>query len=88
MDYTTKHRRSYIYDFRLVWWKKIIIALLLVVIPGCGLVTREDSVSSPASETEPVHLTITYAMGDGAHHKGIQTIINDFKNRISTCKFR
>ncbi|QOS79399.1 extracellular solute-binding protein [Paenibacillus sp. JNUCC31] len=79
MDYTTKHRRSYIYDFRLVWWKKIIIALLLVVIPGCGLVTREDSVSSPASETEPVHLTITYAMGDGAHHKGIQTIINDFK---------
>lgn len=80
MNHITNDLGSWILDFRLVWWKKIFIALLvLTVISGCEIIGSDHTVPSPASETEPVHLTITYAMGDGAHHKGIQTIINDFK---------
>lgn len=80
MDHINNDRRLWIIDLRFVWWKKLIIALLvLTVTSGCGIIGSDNVLPSPASETEPVQLTITYAMGDGAHHKGIQTIINDFK---------
>lgn len=79
MDHLTKDRGCLL-DFKLICWKMRVIALLsLTIISGCSFVGRDNTLPSPVTETEPVHLTITYAMGDGAHHKGIQTIINDFK---------
>lgn len=56
-----------------------LLLLLLLVFTACARMEPEDIVSSATQETKSVQMTITYAMGDGAHHRGIQTIINDFK---------
>ncbi len=57
---------------------KIVLILFFFVLTGCSFDGNDNDLSS-VTDKEPVHLTITYAMGDGAHHRGIQTVINDFK---------
>lgn len=78
MANSTQPHPPYLRAFKLIYLKKISLVLMLLVITGCEMIPK-DSFASSVTEIEPVHINITYAMGDGAHHKGIQTIINDFK---------
>lgn len=59
----------------------LILAVLLSA-ASCGVPDKAENDSlldGEGSAADPVEITITYAMGDSAHQKGIQTIINDYK---------
>lgn len=63
---------------RRVSWLVILTSLLALGLASCEA-DSEPGVIDGGNAALPVTITISYAMGDGAHHRGIQTIINDFK---------
>ncbi|WP_261305042.1 ABC transporter substrate-binding protein [Paenibacillus andongensis] len=56
-----------------------IILFLTLGLTACGSQDEKESAFVGDMNPAPVTISITYAMGDNAHQKGIQTVINDFK---------
>ncbi|WP_018752018.1 ABC transporter substrate-binding protein [Paenibacillus sanguinis] len=75
---------------RIKWWKRrlslavrltLILAVLLSV-SSCGLPDKghhDPLLVGEGPDAAPVEISITYAMGDSAHQKGMQTMINNYK---------
>lgn len=57
------------------------LAALLAVLgfASCGAADEGPDNRDRVTNEAPVTITIAYAMGDSAHRRGLQTVINDFK---------
>jgi raffinose/stachyose/melibiose transport system substrate-binding protein len=62
--------------------KSLMLGILMPLIAGiaaCGRMNEGENFVNEEVPANPAAFSITYAMGDPAHQKGIQTVINDYK---------